>query len=169
MAVLLRLSSRSRSSGTQSIFVKDVVAFKLCGNRKSSLGWRTGTQSTGPRQRLLAQRICGVSRQHPGLLRVSKFMTARVSGSVCVPMQGYWLHTVVRPGAWGGQLRGCPPAFGLLLDAAAPPTPNTRTSSRSGIWRRTTRHAGAGQWCAQRSGIKEELSAPGRQGGQPRS
>jgi hypothetical protein len=33
-----------------------------------------------------------------------------------------------RPDAWRGRLRGCPPPFGLLLDAAAPSTPSARAA-----------------------------------------
>ena len=50
-------------------------------------------------------------------------------------------------------------------------------SDFSCLWRRQTMHLmgfspplqGSGRWGAQRSGIKEELAALGRRGGQPRS
>jgi hypothetical protein len=93
----------------------------------------------------------------------------------------------VRPGTGCKQLRGCPPAFGLLLYAAALFTPSARAEKWVGVQQliaflftkagqelalgggALTKLPGAGRWCTQRSGIKEELSAIGRHGGQPRS
>ena len=93
----------------------------------------------------------------------------------------------VRPGAGCEQLRGCPPAFSLLLNAAAPFTPSAGAAKWVGVQPWITYHftragtgpivgggtlaklARAGRWCTQRSGIKEESSALGRHGGQPRS
>jgi hypothetical protein len=39
----------------------------------------------------------------------------------------------VRLGTWGKWLRGCPPACGLLLDAAAPLTPSAGAAIRAGV------------------------------------
>jgi hypothetical protein len=93
----------------------------------------------------------------------------------------------VRPGTGCEQLRGCPPAFGLLLYAAALFTPSARAEKHVSVqWLIAVHFTRAGQelafgggtlaklvragrWCAQRSGIKEESAALGRHGGQPRS
>jgi hypothetical protein len=48
----------------------------------------------------------------------------------------------VRPSAWVGRLRGCPLAFGLLLDAATPANPSTRAANEVSARRCKTRDAG---------------------------
>ena len=82
-----------------------------------------------------------------------------------------WLQTCVRRGAGCVRLRGCPPPFGLLLDAAVPYTPSATAVNMVGSNGLNTRHASK-SWqvvLLQRSGIKEEELAQGQHGGQPRS
>jgi hypothetical protein len=83
-----------------------------------------------------------------------------------------WPQPCARSGAWRGRLRGCPPPFGLLLDAATPSTPSARAASRDGWGTAVVRPPLRESRLAvllQRSGIKEEAAALGRNGGQPRS
>jgi hypothetical protein len=85
------------------------------------------------------------------------------------------VHVCARSGTWCAQLRGCPPPFGLLLDAAALCTPSARAAywdgwgtavarpplrkSRSMVYSAQRHKGGAGGPRPQR-GTAAELSTP---------